>query len=67
MIDLGRLKKADLGRRVVYRDGWGAVQEGELSSWNDRYVFVKFKGPDGVACEPRNVEFAVPAEAPAKG
>lgn len=58
MITIPNLTDKDKGRKVIYgRDGL-PKQEGELTSWNDKYVFVKFKGPAGEACDPGDVAFA---------
>jgi hypothetical protein len=29
-------------------------------SWNDKYLFVRFKGPNGEACDPAACAFSVP-------
>ena len=57
MIDSSALKDEDLGRAVVYEDFRG-IEEGRLTGWNDRYIFVRFKGPGGEACMPESVRFA---------
>ena len=63
MIDPKTLTDADKGRKVIYQepgDFEGAKrEEGELSSWNDFYVFVRFKGPNGESCLPEDVTFAL--------
>lgn len=57
MIDLSQLTQEDIGRKAVYRDSFTkAPEEGILSSWNDKYVFIRFKGPNGEACDPSDVE-----------
>ena len=53
MIDPKKLTDKDIGRLVVWRD----KDEGVLTSWNDLYVFVKFRGPNGEACYPQDVSF----------
>lgn len=57
MIDPSKLTQADVGRQVTYSREYCETQFGVLSSWNDLYVFVKFKGPGGEACEPEDVSF----------
>lgn len=57
MIDPKMLTKDDIGRHVVYSRDFCNTEHGTLSSWNDKYVFVRFKGPTGEACEPNDVRF----------
>jgi hypothetical protein len=59
MIDPQTLTEADIGRKVIYHREYCDRQEGVLSSWNSTYVFVRFKSPNGEACEPEDVSFAV--------
>lgn len=54
MIDPKKLTDKDIGRLVI----WRYKDEGVLTSWNDLYVFVKFRGPNGEACHPLDVSFA---------
>ena len=58
MIKPELLTEEDIGRKVVYERKHCPVEEGVLSSWNDKYVFVRFKGPNGEACEPQDIRFA---------
>jgi len=60
MIDINRLTENDIGRNVVYHREYCEQQTGQLSSWNNEFVFVRFKGPNGEACEPCDVSFAFP-------
>lgn len=60
MININSLTEDDKGRKVVYHREYCNREEGELSSWNDKYIFVKFKGPNGEACEPNDVSFIFP-------
>lgn len=57
MIDPLQLTDDDVGRRVVYH-GSEPNEEGVLSSWNKHYVFVKFDGIHGQACQPETVSFS---------
>lgn len=57
MIDPKELTREDVGRGVVYHREHCALEIGMLSSWNDRFVFVQFKGPNGEACIPEDVSF----------
>ena len=58
MIDIKKLTKEDIDRNIVYHRKYCKTEEGKLSSWNDKYVFVRFKGPSGEACDPEDVSFA---------
>jgi hypothetical protein len=31
------------------------VERGVISSFNDTYIFVRFKAPNGAACNPKNL------------
>lgn len=56
MIEISKLTEADIGRSVTYRRN--SVREtGQLSSWNNHFVFVRFTGPNGEACIPEDVTF----------
>lgn len=57
MIDPQTLTPADVGRSVTYHGEYGPPEHGKLSSWNQRFIFVKFKGPDGEPCRPKDVSF----------
>lgn len=60
MIEISKLTEADKGRKVNYHREFSEPEFGVLSSWNDSYIFVRFKGPNGEACEPADVSFAFP-------
>ena len=60
MIDPSKLTEADKGRKVIYQRPYCDMEVGVLSSWNEHYVFVRFKGPGGEACEPEDVRFEFP-------
>lgn len=66
MIRIDRLTESDVGRGVVYHREFCERQVGKLSSWNDRFVFVRFKGPTGESCEPEDVSFEFPLSRDAK-
>lgn len=57
MIKIKDLKEKDIGRNVIYNRKYFKVEFGKLSSWNEKYVFVRFKGPNGEACEEEDVSF----------
>jgi hypothetical protein len=59
MIHIDRLTEKDKGRNVVYHREHCAREVGNLTSWNDTFVFVQFKGPNGEACNPQDVSFEV--------
>ena len=62
-VTLSELTKADIDRAVMYQaqhDGRliGEPERGLISSWNDRYVFVRFGFTlNGQAVDPRFLEF----------
>ena len=58
MIDPKTLSAAYVGCRVIYYRPFCNREEGVLSSWNEQYVFVRFKGPTGEACLPEDLTFA---------
>ena len=62
MINISTLSEKDVGRKVVYHREHCRREEGELSSWNEKFVFVKFRGPTGEACEPADVSFSFPVD-----
>lgn len=62
MIQLDQLTESDIGRNVIYDRQYCERQVGKLSSWNDHYVFVRFRGPTGEACEPEDVSFEFPLQ-----
>ena len=41
MIDIKTLTQEDIGRRVVYEKQY-TLDEGIISSYNDKYIFVKY-------------------------
>lgn len=63
MIDPKTLTESDRGRSVVVRERLVPLghrlllAHGTLTSWNDSFVFVRFKGPGGEACRPEDVDF----------
>lgn len=57
MIKISDVRESDIGASVVYHREYCKREIGRLSSWNNRYVFVRFKEPNGEACEPEDVTF----------
>lgn len=44
MIDLSTLTDRDLDRKVIYHSSGGdKTERGIISSWNDKYIFVKYE------------------------
>ena len=62
MIDPATLTEKDVGRNVTYHRFHCKHEFGKLSSWTASRVFVRFKGPNGEACEPEDVSFSSPTE-----
>ena len=42
MIDINKLKKSDIGKKVVYTNGVGEQEPGIIKSWNDKWIFVVY-------------------------
>ncbi len=59
MIKINELKESDKGRNVIYHREYCEQEVGQLSSWNEKYIFVRFKGPNGESCEPTDVSFEI--------
>lgn len=59
MIDITKLSESDKGRGVVYTHNNGATSEdGTITSWNDRYIFVCYDHTGrGQATPPEKLEF----------
>ena len=62
-IKLSDLKETDKGRGVIFHTNHGSLEYGIVSSWNDRYIFVRFTtGSTAAACDPEQLEFTNPLE-----
>ena len=57
VIEIAKLTERDIGRVVIYHREYCKRETGRLSSWNHKYIFVRFKSPNGEACEPADVSF----------
>lgn len=57
MIEIKKLKQKDIGRNIKYEQEFCKTEYGILTSWNDQYIFVKFRGPNGEACNPEDISF----------
>ena len=59
---------SDIGRRVIYRAQHGIIEYGVITSYNDKYIFVKFNYTEhGIACSYADLEFdkeAIPHDYP---
>jgi len=64
MIDISKLTESDIGRNVIYRREYCETEVGKLSSWNEHFIFVRFRGPTGESCFPEDVEFELPCNTP---
>lgn len=62
MIKIEDLKPEDVGRAVVYTATHGERETGTLSSWSETVIFVRFRGPNGEACWPKDLHWAVGSE-----
>jgi len=65
MIDINKLTKKDVGRWVIYSNGF-KEEEGKIKSWNDVFIFVvyhcddnwaKYQDYTGCATEERYLAF----------
>ena len=65
MIDINKLTKKDVGRWVIYSNGF-KEEEGKIKSWNDVFIFVvyhcddnwdKYQDYTGCATEGRHLAF----------
>ena len=61
MIKIEKLKEEHKNRNVIYTDGTGSIEEGHITSWNDRFIFVDYghNCGRGIATDPRDLEFSV--------
>jgi hypothetical protein len=61
MIDISKLTEEDKGREVVFFEPWGSRREfGIISSWNERFIFVKYNGSwQSKATSPEDLRFSI--------
>jgi len=58
MIAIASLSESDKGRSVVYTPRVGPREDGVITSWNDRFVFVHYRSGDTAkATDPRDLDF----------
>lgn len=59
MIDIKSLSKLDIGKEVCYSPREGFREYGKISSWNEKYIFVKYNGKDtSAATKPEDLTFS---------
>ena len=60
MIVLSNLEDKDVNRNVVYSDGTGETEEGHITSWNDKFIFVDYGNScgRGIATDPLDLTFS---------
>jgi len=58
MIDITKLKESDRDKKVIYKTRYGKIQEGRITSWNERFVFVDYYNSGiGVPTNPKDINF----------
>ena len=63
MIDIKKLQDSDVKRAVVYIsnyiNGTGETEQGHITSWNDKFIFVDYGNScgRGIATEPDDLNF----------
>jgi hypothetical protein len=59
MIEISKLTEKDKGREVVFDSG-RKIEFGTISSWNERFVFVKYNGrQQSQATRPEDLRFSM--------
>jgi hypothetical protein len=60
MIEIAKLTEKDKGREVVFDSQERKREFGIISSWNERFIFVKYAGSQyGKATRPENLRFSI--------
>lgn len=60
-LTISELTDADKGRNVTFCHHHGTREHGVLSSWNDKYIFVRFgMGSTAAACDPKQLCWSNP-------
>ena len=65
MIDIATLTKEDKSRNVVYKSGTGQEDYGQITSWNDKFIFVRYvstSNEEGRATRPEDLRFMTEEE-----
>jgi hypothetical protein len=55
MIDITKLTSADVGKVVVYVPRFGPSEHGVISTWNEKYIFVRYGGTGSMATRPEDL------------
>jgi hypothetical protein len=62
MIEISKLKEKDKGREVIF-ELRGSREFGIISSWNKRFIFVKYNGSrQSHATMPEDLRFSIEGE-----
>jgi hypothetical protein len=60
MIEISKLTERDKGREVVYGYRDPEMEFGIISSWNERFIFVKYNGnQQSQATKPEDLRFSM--------
>jgi hypothetical protein len=63
MIEISKLSEKDKGREVVFNSHGSKTEFGIISSWNERFIFVKYNGrQQGQATRPKDLRFSIEVE-----
>jgi len=59
MVDIKSLSATDKGRAVIYTDGTGQLEQGHITSWNKKFIFVDYGKScgRGTATTPSDLDF----------
>ena len=66
MIDISQLQQKDIGKWVRYTAHHGAIEDGRIKSWNEKFIFVvykcnnewdRFKDFTGQATSPEDLQY----------
>ena len=60
MIEIKKLEEQHKHRNVVYTDGTGDIEEGYITSWNNKFIFVDYGKScgRGIATYPDDLKFS---------
>jgi hypothetical protein len=60
MIEISKLTEKDKGREVVFTSQGSKREFGIISSWNERFIFVKYNGSQqSQATRPEDLRFSI--------
>lgn len=58
MIEISKLNEKDVNRLVVYMSFNDRIEQGRVTSWNDKFIFVDYTNVGrGVATDPKDLHF----------